>query len=296
MSSEQHLNPDQTTAPKAAAERAWAAMSVRYAQAAHRLVESDRMVYRPVFDHSGNPLGTIMRLLIDRRSGHVDQVVVLTHGHFGFGQCEIELPWAPAGRNARRASCRHNRHPGPRWVRGRFNRLLSSDAGRRPEFASLTTFLPSAHCRSDMVEPPMKISMEINTTLEFEIAADKYPAGMSPDTALALDIGRQHRLWASLFGTTDTRGGCASVYAGVLETRVLTEPASLFSAQRTLPECARRKRSPRCSSDNMFRSRKQGTRLEVVIILDAGTGAQVLQARQSKKISCGFKAASGCHG
>jgi sporulation protein YlmC with PRC-barrel domain len=94
MSSDQHFNPDQTTAPTAAAERAWAAMSVRYAQAAHRSVESDRMVYLPVFDHSGNALGTIMRLLIDRRSGRLDQVVVLTHCHFGSGRCEIELPWA----------------------------------------------------------------------------------------------------------------------------------------------------------------------------------------------------------
>lgn len=34
----------------------------------------------------------------------------------------------------------------------------------------------------------MKIIMEIITTVEFEIAADKYPAGMSPDTALALEI------------------------------------------------------------------------------------------------------------
>jgi hypothetical protein len=34
----------------------------------------------------------------------------------------------------------------------------------------------------------MKISMEIITTVEFEIAADKYPAGMSPDVALALEI------------------------------------------------------------------------------------------------------------
>jgi hypothetical protein len=34
----------------------------------------------------------------------------------------------------------------------------------------------------------MNVSMEIITTVEFEIAADKYPAGMSPDVALALEI------------------------------------------------------------------------------------------------------------
>jgi hypothetical protein len=34
----------------------------------------------------------------------------------------------------------------------------------------------------------MKISMEILTTVEFEIQPDKYPAGMNPDTALSLEI------------------------------------------------------------------------------------------------------------
>lgn len=34
----------------------------------------------------------------------------------------------------------------------------------------------------------MKISMEILTTVEFEIAPEKYPAGMDPDTALSLEI------------------------------------------------------------------------------------------------------------
>jgi sporulation protein YlmC with PRC-barrel domain len=97
MTREQQRQRDQSRVPTAAAERAWAAMSVRYAQAAHRLVESDHMIYRSVFDHSGNLLGTIRRLRIDRRSGHVEQVVVLTHGHFGFGRCEIELPWDVLG-------------------------------------------------------------------------------------------------------------------------------------------------------------------------------------------------------
>jgi hypothetical protein len=34
----------------------------------------------------------------------------------------------------------------------------------------------------------MKISLEILTTVEFEISAEKYPAGMDPDTALSLEI------------------------------------------------------------------------------------------------------------
>jgi hypothetical protein len=94
MSSKQPLNRDQIKAPKAAAERAWAAMSARYAQFAHTSIDSDRVAYQPVFDHSGYLLGTITRLRIDRRSGYINQVVVLSHGHFGFGRREIELPWA----------------------------------------------------------------------------------------------------------------------------------------------------------------------------------------------------------
>jgi sporulation protein YlmC with PRC-barrel domain len=94
MSGEEH---QPTTDLKTASAGAWAAMSVRHAGAGHKSVGSDRMVYRPVFDHSGNLLGTITRLLIDRRSGHVDHVVVLTHGHFGFGRREVELPWAALG-------------------------------------------------------------------------------------------------------------------------------------------------------------------------------------------------------
>jgi hypothetical protein len=34
----------------------------------------------------------------------------------------------------------------------------------------------------------MKISMEIITTVEFEASSDKYPAGMDPDTTLALEL------------------------------------------------------------------------------------------------------------
>lgn len=60
----------------------------------HRCIESDRMVERLVFDHDGKPLGKITRLLIERRSGHVEQVIVHTHGHFGFGASDFELPWS----------------------------------------------------------------------------------------------------------------------------------------------------------------------------------------------------------
>jgi hypothetical protein len=39
----------------------------------------------------------------------------------------------------------------------------------------------------------MKISMEIITTVEFEVSSDKYPTGMDPGTALALEVENASR-------------------------------------------------------------------------------------------------------
>lgn len=65
-----------------------------HAHTGHRFIESDRMVERLVFDHDGKSLGKITRLLIERRSGRVEQVIVHAHGHFGFGASDFELPWS----------------------------------------------------------------------------------------------------------------------------------------------------------------------------------------------------------
>ena len=57
-------------------------------------IESDRVEGLPVFDDSGNRLGKIKRLMIEKRSGLVDCVVVDHHQRpFGIGLEEIEIPW-----------------------------------------------------------------------------------------------------------------------------------------------------------------------------------------------------------
>jgi sporulation protein YlmC with PRC-barrel domain len=64
-----------------------------HSQTGHKCIESDRIVERPVFDHDGLPIGKVRCLLIDRRSGQVEFVVVHSHGLFGLGAHEYELPW-----------------------------------------------------------------------------------------------------------------------------------------------------------------------------------------------------------
>jgi sporulation protein YlmC with PRC-barrel domain len=60
-----------------------------HAQTGHAVVESDRIHGCPVFDHDGLYIGRISRLLIGRRTGHVEDVVVHTRGHFGLGQTDF---------------------------------------------------------------------------------------------------------------------------------------------------------------------------------------------------------------
>jgi hypothetical protein len=65
-----------------------------HSQTGRQWIESDRMFDRLVFDHGGKFVGNIRLLLIHRRSGHVEQVIVHTHGHFEFGALELALPWS----------------------------------------------------------------------------------------------------------------------------------------------------------------------------------------------------------
>jgi len=56
-------------------------------------IESDRVAGLPVFDDGGNRIGKIKRLMIEKRSGLVDCVVVDYHQRpFGIGLKEIEIP------------------------------------------------------------------------------------------------------------------------------------------------------------------------------------------------------------
>lgn len=69
-------------------------MNTLHSNTGHRLIDSDRVVDRPVFDHDGAAIGRIRCLLVDRRSGQVERVVVHAHGLLGIGAREYELPWS----------------------------------------------------------------------------------------------------------------------------------------------------------------------------------------------------------
>ena len=62
-------------------------------QTGHLVVESDRIHGCPVFDHDGVYIGRISRLLIGRRTGHIEDVVVHTKGRFGFSQTDVYVQW-----------------------------------------------------------------------------------------------------------------------------------------------------------------------------------------------------------
>lgn len=64
------------------------------AHTGHTWIESDRIVGRHVFDHDGTEIGRIRCVSIDRRSGMVGHVAVYSHGLFGIGSHEYQLPWS----------------------------------------------------------------------------------------------------------------------------------------------------------------------------------------------------------
>lgn len=46
-----------------------------------------------VYDEDGHKLGKIDHLVIDKTSGHVHKVVLVTKGFLGLGHSHLELPW-----------------------------------------------------------------------------------------------------------------------------------------------------------------------------------------------------------
>lgn len=60
----------------------------------HGMIDSDRIVARPVFDHDGTPIGTIRCLVVDRLSGHVESVCVHSRSVLGIVSHEYLLPWS----------------------------------------------------------------------------------------------------------------------------------------------------------------------------------------------------------
>ena len=60
----------------------------------HSLIASDRVEGTPVRRSSGEKVGTIERLMIDKISGNVAYAVLSFGGLLGFGEKHLPIPWA----------------------------------------------------------------------------------------------------------------------------------------------------------------------------------------------------------
>src|SRR5205809_5333584 len=60
----------------------------------HNLIASDRVEGTPVRRSSGEKIGTIERLMIDKLSGNVAYAVLSFGGFLGMGQKHLPIPWA----------------------------------------------------------------------------------------------------------------------------------------------------------------------------------------------------------
>jgi sporulation protein YlmC with PRC-barrel domain len=58
------------------------------------LIESDRVEGTTVYDRSGNNIGSVRRLMIDKMSGRVAYAVVAFDTFLGLGGEEYTLPWS----------------------------------------------------------------------------------------------------------------------------------------------------------------------------------------------------------
>ncbi|TXL76754.1 PRC-barrel domain containing protein [Vineibacter terrae] len=61
---------------------------------AHSLIASDRVEGTPVCRPTGEKIGEIQRLMIDKVSGNVAYAVLSFGGFLGFAQKHIPIPWA----------------------------------------------------------------------------------------------------------------------------------------------------------------------------------------------------------
>jgi hypothetical protein len=59
----------------------------------HELIGSDRVEGTTVYDASGHPVGTIKRLMIEKRSGKVAYAVMVFGGFLGLSQENHAIPW-----------------------------------------------------------------------------------------------------------------------------------------------------------------------------------------------------------
>jgi sporulation protein YlmC with PRC-barrel domain len=59
----------------------------------HELISSDKVEGTSVYDRSGNKLGTVSSVMLDKRSGHVAYAVLSFGGFLGMGSSYYPLPW-----------------------------------------------------------------------------------------------------------------------------------------------------------------------------------------------------------
>ncbi len=59
----------------------------------HSLIASDRVEGTPVRRSSGEKIGTIQRLMVDKLSGKVAYAVLSFGGFIGLGQKHLPIPW-----------------------------------------------------------------------------------------------------------------------------------------------------------------------------------------------------------
>ena len=69
---------------------------------AHSLIASDSVEKTTVCRSSGEKIGTIQRLMIDKLSGKVAYVVLHFGGFLGFGEMHFPVPWAALKYNLQR--------------------------------------------------------------------------------------------------------------------------------------------------------------------------------------------------
>lgn len=58
-----------------------------------RLIASDRVEDTTVYDRKGEKLGTVRKMMIEKRSGEVRHVILGYGGMFGMGEDNFPLPW-----------------------------------------------------------------------------------------------------------------------------------------------------------------------------------------------------------
>jgi hypothetical protein len=74
---------------------------------AHNLIASDRVEGTPVCRPTGEQIGVIQRLMIDKLSGQIAYAVLSFGGFLGFGQKHVPMSLASGHGQARSASGAH---------------------------------------------------------------------------------------------------------------------------------------------------------------------------------------------